>query len=102
MQPHAVKTVHEQDRGLGLGIKLRRRRGLPLGRASRLVESLAAHREEALLYRRLATLRDDAPLEEELAALEWRGASAGLEDLCRELGDEGLKKRVGGRRGASA
>ena len=78
------------------------RLGLPLGRASRLVESLAAHREEALLYRRLATLRDDAPLEEELAALEWRGASAGLEDLCRELGDEGLKKRVSGRRGASA
>ena len=68
--------------------------GLPLGRASRLVESLAAHREEAFLYRRLATLRDDVPLEEGLADLEWRGARAELEEVCRELGDEGLAKRV--------
>ena len=68
--------------------------GLPLGRASRLVESLAAHREEAFLYRRLATLRDDVPLEEGIADLEWRGATADLEELCRELGDEELAKRV--------
>ena len=68
--------------------------GLPLARASRLVESLAAHREEAFLYRRLATLRDDVPLEEGIADLEWRGATADLEELCRELGDEELAKRV--------
>ena len=74
--------------------------GLPLGRASRLAESLAAHREEAFLYRRLATLRDDAPLEEGLADLEWRGAGEGLQELCRELGDEALAKRVAERRGA--
>ena len=47
--------------------------GLSPGRAARLLESLAAHREEALLYRRLATLRDDVPLREDLADLEWRG-----------------------------
>ena len=35
--------------------------GLPPGRAARLVESLAAHRDEAFLYRRLATLRDRRP-----------------------------------------
>ena len=51
-----------------------RQLGLPLGRASRLTESLAAHREEAYLYRRLATLRDDAPLDEGPADLEWRGS----------------------------
>jgi 5'-3' exonuclease len=67
---------------------------LPPGRASRLVESLASHREEAFLYRRLATLRDDVPIEEGLADLEWRGARAELEAVCRELGDEGLLKRV--------
>ena len=67
---------------------------LPLGRATRLVDSLAAHREKAFLYRRLATLRDDVPLEEELADLEWRGAKAELEEVCRELGDEELLKRV--------
>ena len=72
--------------------------GLPVGRASRLVESLAAHRKEAFLYRRLATLRDDVPLEEGLADLEWRGARAELEEVCQELGDEGLAKRVTDRR----
>jgi 5'-3' exonuclease len=76
-----------------------RQLGLPLGRASRLVESLAAHREAAFLYRRLATLRDDVPLREGLADLEWRGARAEFEEVCRELGDEGLAKRVGERRG---
>jgi len=73
--------------------------GLPVGRASRLVESLAAHRKEAFLYRRLATLRDDVPLEEGLADLEWRGARAELEEVCQELGDEELLKRITERRG---
>ena len=35
--------------------------------------SLAEHYEEALLYRRLATLRLDVPLPETLEELEWRG-----------------------------
>jgi 5'-3' exonuclease len=68
--------------------------GLPLGRAVRLVKSLEAHREEAFLYRRLATLRDDVPLEAELADLEWQGARAELREVCRELGDEVLLRRV--------
>lgn len=68
--------------------------GLPRARAARLVESLAAHREQALLYRRLATLRLDVPLAEDLAALEWRGPAAGLEALCRELGDEATARRA--------
>jgi 5'-3' exonuclease len=34
------------------------------GRARRLLESLAAQRDDALLYRRLATLRTDVPLSE--------------------------------------
>jgi len=79
-----------------------RRLGLPLGRATRLVESLAAHREEALLYRRLATLRDDVSLEEGLADLEWRGAAAELNEVCRELGDEELAKRITEHRDARA
>ena len=77
-----------------------RRLGLPPGRATRLAESLAAHRDEAFLYRRLATLRDDVPLEEGVDDLEWRGARAELEEVCREMGDEGLAKRVLADRGA--
>jgi 5'-3' exonuclease len=72
--------------------------GLPLARASRLVESLGAHHEEAFLYRRLARLRNDVPLQEGIDDLEWRGARAELEAVCRELGDEGFLKRVKERR----
>lgn len=39
----------------------------------RLVASLAAHGEEALLVKRLAQLRDDLPLDCSLDALAWRG-----------------------------
>jgi 5'-3' exonuclease len=41
--------------------------------AERLAATLAAHREDALLYRRLATLVEDVPLAEGLDALEWQG-----------------------------
>jgi 5'-3' exonuclease len=68
--------------------------GVPLGRAVRLLESLRAGRADAELYLRLATLRLDVPLEEELAALEWRGARPEFPGVCRELGDEGLLRRV--------
>jgi 5'-3' exonuclease len=70
------------------------RLGLPLGRATRLVESLGARRDDALLYRRLATLRDDVPLSEGLDDLEWRGPAADLEEIGRELRDEGLARRI--------
>ena len=61
----------------------------------RLAESLRAHREEAALYRLLATLRTDVPLAEDLASLEWRGARrAELEALCRSIGFEELPGRV--------
>lgn len=39
----------------------------------RLGATLAARRDEALLYKRLATLRTDVPLNESLADLRWRG-----------------------------
>ena len=63
--------------------------------AARLSATLEELRDEALLYRELATLRRDVPLEEDLDALEWRGARRGeLEALCESLGDGGLSKRV--------
>jgi 5'-3' exonuclease len=68
--------------------------GLDAGRALRLAERLRAHQEEALLYRRLATLRDDVPLHQRLADLEWRGAHQHLKRLCAELGSETFPKRV--------
>lgn len=41
--------------------------------AASLAASLVEHREAARLYRTLATLRDDAPVDESLDDLEWRG-----------------------------
>jgi 5'-3' exonuclease len=41
--------------------------------ATALAESLRAGRADAALYRRLATLREDAPLPETLDDLRWRG-----------------------------
>ncbi len=64
------------------------------GRAAGLAASLAQRREEALLYRQLATLRQDVPLTERLSDLEWRGAHARLKDLCLAMGDERLTGRI--------
>jgi 5'-3' exonuclease len=68
--------------------------GLPAARASRLAESLANHRQDLYLFRRLATLRRDVPLTETLADLEWRGAHERLREVCRALGEEELLTRI--------
>jgi 5'-3' exonuclease len=61
----------------------------------RLAASLRRHRDEAVLYRRLATLRTDVPLGEDLEGLEWRGARRGdLEALCASTGTRDLLPRV--------
>ena len=65
--------------------------------AKRLAASLRRHREEARLYRLLATLRTDVPLAEELEGLHWKGARREqLEALCKELGDKNLRDQVHG------
>jgi len=56
-------------------------------RAFDLAASLRHERREALLYRELATLRLDVPLEEHLEDLEWHCVRRDeLDALCRELG----------------
>ena len=68
---------------------------VPVRGALALAESLRAHREEALLYRRLATLRTDAPLAEEVEALRWRGPEPdGLAWIAEALGDRELAARL--------
>jgi 5'-3' exonuclease len=63
--------------------------------AAALAASLREHRDEAYLYRRLATLRTDVPLTEQLEDLRWRGARRDdLTALCRELDDDALLERV--------
>ena len=63
--------------------------------AKALAESLADHRDEAELYRTLATLRTDVPLDQELEDLEWRGADAEkLKTLCQRIGDDSILNLV--------
>ena len=64
------------------------------GRASSLAESLAQRREEAELYKELATIREDVPLKEKLADLKWQGAYKRLMAFCHELGDEKIPLRI--------
>jgi 5'-3' exonuclease len=53
----------------------------------RLALSLRDHREVAMLYQKLATLRIDCPIVCELDALAWRGIQReALDALCAEIG----------------
>jgi 5'-3' exonuclease len=64
------------------------------GRAASLAESLSQRREEALLYKKLATVREDVPLQEKLNDLKWQGARHRLNELCAELGDLKIPLRI--------
>jgi len=61
--------------------------------ASRLCSTLRQRWDEALLYRRLATLVTDVPLGESLADLEWGGVSRRrFDELCDRLGAGRLRE----------
>ena len=69
--------------------------GVKVRGAARLAKNLRESRDEAALFKRLATLRTDVPLEESLDDLEWRGARRDeLSSLCAELGDSDVLDRV--------
>jgi 5'-3' exonuclease len=60
-----------------------------------LAATLAARREEALLYKKLATLVRDVPLPQQLGDLEWRGAPRErFEAFCAALGAPELRNQV--------
>ena len=68
---------------------------VPVRGAAALAASLREHRQEAYLYRQLATLRLDVPITERIEDLRWRGARQHeLTTLCRDLDDEGFLERV--------
>jgi 5'-3' exonuclease len=62
--------------------------------AKRLAGNLAEHRDDALLYKRLATLVEDAPISESLSELQWRGVPrAGFAKFCDEMNADRLRDR---------
>jgi len=64
--------------------------------AASLAEALRNNLEAALLYRTLATVREDVPLAETLDDLRWRGPDlAALSALGEKLGEAALPKKLG-------
>jgi 5'-3' exonuclease len=62
--------------------------------AERLAASLREHRDDALLYRRLATVRRDVPIAETVADLEWRGVPRHrFLEFCERWGFGNLRER---------
>jgi 5'-3' exonuclease len=61
---------------------------------ARLAKTLAEHSEDAMLYRRLATLVDDVPLAHELEDLRWGGVPRDVYTRwCEDLGVTRLLER---------
>ncbi len=74
--------------------------GVAVRGAARLAAALEENRELALLFRKLATLRTDAPVFDDLDELRWRGPTAAFEHTAQRLGLPGLWERA--RRSATA
>ena len=80
----SVDAIPDDDRKWEVAV-----RGAP-----RLAATLAEMRDEVELYKRLATLVTDVPLEESLEDLEWGGVPRGaFEELCDALGSGSLRDR---------
>jgi 5'-3' exonuclease len=58
------------------------------------LEILGDHREAALLFKQLATLRSDAPLFDDVEELCWRGPTPAFVQVADEIGDARLAIRV--------
>ena len=55
---------------------------------------LAEQREEALLFKQLATLRTDAPLFKNVDELLWRGPMPSFQRLTEKMGEQKLLARA--------
>ena len=62
--------------------------------AMRLATTLAERHEQALLFRRLATLRTDAPLGVDVDGLRWRGPRPAFAAWAERLGAPALHERA--------
>ena len=62
--------------------------------AARLAASLDEHRDQALLFRTLATLRTDVPVFAAVDELRWRGPAAEFDRRAQQLGAPGLWERA--------
>ncbi|MBW2374596.1 MAG: flap endonuclease [Deltaproteobacteria bacterium] len=69
--------------------------GVTVRGGAALAHNLSEQRDDAMLYRTLATLRTDVPIDESLEDLRWTGPDRpALEALCEELGERTLLDRI--------
>ena len=69
--------------------------GVKVRGGATLSRNLREQRNDVMLYRTLATLRTDAPIDESLGDLRWMGPDRpALEELCEELGERALLDRI--------
>jgi len=69
--------------------------GVKVRGGATLAHNLSEQRDDAMLYRTLATLRTDVPIDESLDDLRWTGPDRpALEALCGELGERALLDRI--------
>jgi len=69
--------------------------GVKVRGGATLSRNLREQRNDVMLYRTLATLRTDAPIDESLDDLRWTGPDRpALEELCEELGERALLGRI--------
>ena len=69
--------------------------GVKVRGGAALAHNFSEQRGSAMLYRTLATLRTDVPIEESLDDMRWTGPDRpALEALCEELGETSLLARI--------
>jgi 5'-3' exonuclease len=92
--PRSATTVLARYQRLEHVPKLAAQWDVPVRGALRLATTLAEHRERALLFRELATLRLDVPLGADVDALRWTGPGADFAAWAERLGTPALHERA--------
>ena len=67
---------------------------VPVRGADKLAKTLRDRHDEAMLYRRLATLRSDAPLFDSVDELAWSGPEPTFPEVCERLEAPELTERA--------
>jgi 5'-3' exonuclease len=68
--------------------------GVDVRGAAKLAATLRDHLEDALLFRRIATVDLDAPVAASVDEMAWRGPQPGFERRCEQLGAERQRDRA--------
>ena len=92
--PRSAATVLARYLRLEHVPKLAAQWDVPVRGALRLATTLAEHRERALLFRELATLRLDVPLGADVDALRWTEPCADFAAWAERLGTPALHERA--------